>query len=160
MGMVMQSAGYVQFLSNSAENVDRQREVIASMREHGISGLILSPARGTEAADLKPLTASGIPVVVVVRNVVGAKVSTLFSDNYAGAKDAVRHLISLGNRRIAFLGGIPNTTVFAERVQGWRDAGTDHARLVAQRRTALRLERRFDADGQCRVVPLSIIATR
>lgn len=122
MDMVMQSAGYVQFLSNSAENIDRQREVIASMREHGISGLILSPARGTEAADLKPLTASGIPVVVVVRNVVGAKVSTLFSHNYAGAKDAVRHLISLGNRRIAFLGGIPNTTVFAERVQGWRDA--------------------------------------
>ncbi|MGN6726071.1 MAG: carbohydrate-binding protein, partial [Tepidisphaeraceae bacterium] len=45
-------------------------------------------------------------------------------------------------------------------VQGWRDAGTDHARLVAQRRTALRLERRFDADGRCRVVPVSIIATR
>lgn len=122
MDMVMQSAGYVQFLSNSAESVDRQREVIASMREHGIAGLILSPARGTEAADLKPLAASGIPVVAVVRNVVGAKVSTLFSDNYAGAKDAVRHLVSLGHTRIAFLGGIVNTTVFTERVEGWRDA--------------------------------------
>ncbi len=55
--MVVQSAGYVQFLANTGENVDRQREVIASMREHGISGLILSPARGTEAADLKPLVA-------------------------------------------------------------------------------------------------------
>src|SRR5690606_30025106 len=82
MDMVMQSAGYVQFLSNSGESIDRQREVIASMREHGISGLILSPARGTEATDLKPLMASGIPVLAVVRNVVGAKVSTLFSDNY------------------------------------------------------------------------------
>ncbi|HSX76248.1 MAG TPA: LacI family DNA-binding transcriptional regulator, partial [Shinella sp.] len=122
MDMVMQSAGYVQFLSNSAESVDRQREVVASMREHGIAGLILSPARGTEAADLKPLAASGIPVVAVVRNVVGAKVSTLFSDNYAGAKDAVRHLVSLGHTRIAFLGGIANTTVFTERVEGWRDA--------------------------------------
>ena len=122
MDMVMQSAGYVQFLSNSAESIDRQRQVIASMREHGISGLILSPARGTEAADLKPLAASGIPVVAVVRNVVGAKVSTLFSDNFAGAKEAVQHLISLGHRRIAFLGGIVNTTVFAERMQGWREA--------------------------------------
>ena len=122
MDMVMQSAGYVQFLSNSGESIDRQREVIASMREHGISGLILSPARGTEATDLKPLMASGIPVLAVVRNVVGAKVSTLFSDNYAGAKDAVRHLIARGHRRIAFLGGIANTTVFAERTAGWRDA--------------------------------------
>ncbi len=122
MDMVMQSAGYVQFLSNSGESIDRQREVIASMREHGISGLILSPARGTQAADLKPLTESGIPVVAVVRNVVGAKVSSLFSDNLVGAKDAVRHLISLGHRRIAFLGGVPNTTVFTERTQGWREA--------------------------------------
>lgn len=122
MDMVMQSAGYVQFLSNSAESVDRQCEVVASMREHSISGLILSPAKGTKAADLKPIVGSGIPVVSVVRGVPGAKISTLSSSNHVGAKAAVRHLISLGHRRIAFLGGVPDTTVFAERTGGWRDA--------------------------------------
>jgi LacI family transcriptional regulator len=121
---VVQSAGYVQFLSNSAESVDRQREVIASMREHGISGLIVSPARGTEAADFKPLVASGIPVVVVVRNIHGAKVSSLMTDNQGGASDAVEHLISLGHRRIAFLGGFADTAVFQERLSGYRDALT------------------------------------
>jgi LacI family transcriptional regulator len=120
--MVVQSAGYVQFLSNSGESIDRQREVIASMREHGISGLIVSPARGTEAADLKPLVAAGIPVVVVVRNVAGAKVSSLMSDNRAGVVAAVEHLVGLGHRRIAFLGGFPDTAVFAERLEGYRDA--------------------------------------
>jgi LacI family transcriptional regulator len=119
---VVQSAGYVQFLSNSAESVDRQREVIASMREHGISGLIVSPARGTEAADFKPLVASGIPVVVVVRNINGAKVSSLMTDNHGGASDAVKHLIALGHRRIAFLGGFADTAVFQERLGGYRDA--------------------------------------
>ena len=108
---VMQSAGYVQFLSNTAENADRQREVIASMREHGISGLIVSPARGTEAADLKPLVASRIPVVVVVRNVHGAKVSSLMSDNHSGALAAVEHLVEFGHRCIAFLGGFADTAV-------------------------------------------------
>lgn len=120
--VVVQSAGYVQFLSNSGENIDRQREVIASMREHGISGLIVSPARGTEAADLKPLVASGIPVVVVVRNVPGAKVSSVMSDNHAGVVASVEHLVALGHRRIAFLGGFPDTAVFAERLEGYRDA--------------------------------------
>jgi LacI family transcriptional regulator len=120
--MVVQSAGYVQFLSNTGESIDRQREVIASMREHGISGLIVSPARGTEAADLKPLVASGIPVVVVVRNVPGAKVSSLMSDNHAGAFASVQHLVELGHVRIAFLGGFPDTAVFAERLEGYRDA--------------------------------------
>ncbi|OLP57861.1 LacI family transcriptional regulator [Xaviernesmea oryzae] len=120
--MVVQSAGFVQFLSNTSESLDRQREVIASMREHGISGLILSPARGTKAADLKPLVSAGIPVVVAVRNVPGAKVSAIVSDNHDGVFAAVRHLVSLGHRRIAFLGGFGDTAVFKERLDGYRDA--------------------------------------
>ncbi|WFU08372.1 LacI family DNA-binding transcriptional regulator [Rhizobium sp. CB3090] len=120
--MVVQSAGYVQFLSNTGESIDRQREVVASMREHGISGLIVSPARGTEAADFKSLTNAGIPVVIVVRNIPGAKVSSLVSDNFAGASAAVEHLAGLGHRRIAFMGGFANTAVFAERLGGYREA--------------------------------------
>ncbi len=46
--MVVQSAGFVQFLSNTSESIDRQREVVASMREHGISGLIVSFKRAPQ----------------------------------------------------------------------------------------------------------------
>jgi len=112
----------VQFLANSSEDVDRQTVVVESMREHGIAGLIVCPARGTEPADLKRLVDSGLPMVVAVRNVPGAKVSSLLSDNYAGSKAAVRHLIELGHRRISFLGGFADIQVFAERSQGYRDA--------------------------------------
>lgn len=119
---VVQSAGFVQFLSNTGESPDRQREVIASMLEHGISGLIISPARGTTSADLKQVIASGIPVVVVVRSVTGAKTSSVMSDNRNGAAEAVQHLIDLGHRRIAFLGGFHDTGVFSERCAGYRDA--------------------------------------
>lgn len=120
--MVVQSAGFVQFLSNTSESIDRQREVIASMREHGISGLIVSPARATEAGDFKPLVTAGIPVVVVVRSLPGAKVSSIVSDNREGTFAAVKHLASLGHRRISFLGGFPDTAVFEERLAGYRDA--------------------------------------
>lgn len=120
--MVVQSAGFVQFLANTGESIDRQSEVIASMREHGVSGLIVSPARGTTAKDLKPLVSAGIPVVLVVRNVPGAKVSSLVSDNRAGTVAAVEHLVSLGHRRIAFIGGFADTLVFAERLEGYRAA--------------------------------------
>ncbi len=119
---VVQSAGFVQFLSNTSESIDRQREVIASMREHGVSGLIISPARGTEAFDLKPLVMAGIPVVLVVRNIPGAKVSSLVSDNHAGTFAAVEHLAALGHSRIAFVGGFSDTAVFDERLGGYRDA--------------------------------------
>lgn len=119
---VVQSAGYVQFLANTSESIDRQREVIASMREHGISGLIVSPARATDPLDFKPLIAAGIPVVVVVRSLPGAKVSSVASDNQSGMAQAVAHLASLGHTGIAFMGGFPDTAVFHERVGGFRDA--------------------------------------
>ncbi|MGV3552185.1 LacI family DNA-binding transcriptional regulator [Rhizobium sp.] len=129
---VVQSAGYVQFLSNTGENVDRQREVIASMMEHGISGLVVSPARGTTAQDFKPLVAAGIPVVIVVRNISGSKVSSLMADNHGGAYQAVEHLAGFGHRRIAFLGGFPDTTVFTERMQGYRAAMEKAGLVVAE----------------------------
>ena len=44
------------------------------------------------------------------------------SDNYAGAFNATRHLLKLGHKRIAFLGGFTDTRVFAERWTGYRDA--------------------------------------
>lgn len=120
--MIVQAGGYVQFLGHSAEDVQRQSELIASMREHGVAGLIISPARGTQAADLKPLVDSGIPVVLAMRNIASVKLSSLLSDNAGGAKAAVQHLLELGHRRIGFLGGFADTQVFAERVQGYRDA--------------------------------------
>jgi LacI family transcriptional regulator len=120
--MIVQGGGYVQFMGHSAEDVQRQSELIASMREHGVAGLIISPARGTQAADLKPLVESGIPVVLAMRSIPGAKVSSLLSDNVAGARAAVQHLLELGHRRIGFLGGFADTQVFAERAQGYREA--------------------------------------
>jgi LacI family transcriptional regulator len=122
MDYVLQSAGYVQLLAHTGEDVARQREVMASMREHGIAGMIISPARGTTVADLKPIISHGIPVVVAIRGVPGAKVSSVLSDNYAGARMGVEHLVGLGHRRIAFLGGFPDIQVFEERRQGYLDA--------------------------------------
>src|SRR6516225_6682272 len=68
-----QGAAYVPFLANTAENPVRQQEVIRSMREHGAAGLVLAPAIGTSASELKPLLA-GLPVVLVIcrRNIVDA----------------------------------------------------------------------------------------
>lgn len=120
--MIVQSGGYVQFMGHSAEDVQRQGELIATMREHGVAGLIISPARGTRAIDLKPLVDSGLPVVLAMRSIPGARVSSLLSDNVAGARAAVQHLLELGHRRIGFLGGFADTQVFVERAQGYREA--------------------------------------
>lgn len=119
---VIRSAGFVQFLSNTSENVACQREVVASMREHGISGLLISPARGTAYNDLRPLLVAGIPVVVMIRSLPGTRVSSVVADNANGVSQAVRHLASLGHRRIAFFGGFCDTAVFEQRLSGYQRA--------------------------------------
>ena len=44
---VFQSAGIIPFIANTAESPVRQDEVLKSLMEQGVAGLIVSPARGT-----------------------------------------------------------------------------------------------------------------
>ena len=89
---VFQSAGYVPLIANTAESVIRQAEVLKSIREQGVAGLIISAARGTPAAAIRDFTQAGIPVVLVMRQVAGARASAVVPDNRRGASEAVEHL--------------------------------------------------------------------
>ena len=100
-----QGGAFIPFLANTAENPVRQQQVIRSMREHGAAGLVLAPAIGTSASELKPLLA-GLPVVQVMRRLPGLKASLVAPENKEGARKATAHLIAHGHRRIAFVGGV------------------------------------------------------
>lgn len=133
MDMIVQSAGYVQLLSHTGESVDRQREVVASMREHGVSGIIITPAHGTTAEDLRPVVDSGIPMVVAIRDVPGLRATRVIPENSKGTYEAGRHLVGLGHRRIGFLGGFADTSVFQSRLQGLREALAESGLKVDER---------------------------
>jgi len=126
-----QVGAFVPFLANTAENPIRQSQVIRSMREHGAAGFILSPAIGSSAAVVNALTA-GLPVVSVIRRLPGLNASLVASENREGAREAVRHLIALGHKRIAFAGGMP-MVVRDERLAGYRDALAEAGLSVDER---------------------------
>lgn len=119
---VLQSAGFIQLLAHTDESEERQSQVIAGIREYGIAGLIIAPTRRTTPAHLRELEEIGIPVIMVGRRVPGVKLSSVTSDNEAGAQAAVRHLVGRGYRRIGFLGGFSGTSTFEERLDGYRQA--------------------------------------
>lgn len=119
---VSQAEGYVQFLSHTADDVQRQQEVITMMQENGIAGLILSPAHGTRPRDLDALRRAGLPIVQMGRSVARAGIPYVVSDNRAGAAAAVRYLRELGHEEIAFVGGLTDSRTFQERVRGFREA--------------------------------------
>ena len=117
----LQISGYMPFMANTGESVVRQGDLIRSMREHGAVGLIICPALGTDPDELAEL-ARDFPLVLAVRRIGGAKLATAASENERGAYAATRHLLYLGHRRIAFLGGRDSTIIRQERVAGYRAA--------------------------------------
>ena len=114
--------GFVPILANTNEDVERQAYVLRSLREHNVAGIIMSPARATDAWTLANQLPSTMPTVITMRRVLSSPFPYIGPDNRAGSREAVAHLLGLGHRRIAYLGGDEKITTQQERAAGWRDA--------------------------------------
>lgn len=75
-------------------------EAVGSARLDGI--LLVGPA---SEETVRALSARGQPLVLVDNAVPGLPVEAVLSDGYGGGRAAVRHLVVLGHRDIAFIGG-------------------------------------------------------
>lgn len=114
--------GFTPILANSNEDPARQAQVLRSLREHNVAGLIMSPARGCDAWTLAQQWPATIPAVITMRRMIGSPLPYIGPDNRKGAREAVEHLIRLGHRRIGFIGADATMSTQQERVSGWRDA--------------------------------------
>ena len=75
------------------------------------------------AADLTALSRARLPVVVVdPLNLPSARVTSVGSTNFAGGLAATQHLLDLGHRQIAYLGGPATAVCNQARMHGYRGA--------------------------------------
>ncbi|UXU85825.1 LacI family DNA-binding transcriptional regulator [Burkholderia sp. S-53] len=119
--------GRTVLLSDVREDADRQAHFIEKMREHGVDGLILCPAHSTDIPRLvAQLKTAQLPCVLVSRNLPGSDLDYVGYDHCYGMRLAVEHLITLGHRRIALLGGNRSTWVGKQRLKGYREALRAH----------------------------------
>ncbi|MDX8032672.1 LacI family DNA-binding transcriptional regulator [Lentzea sp. BCCO 10_0856] len=72
----------------------------------------------------------GLPVVVGGRPLGAASVPFVDSDNFTGGLEAVRHLVSLGRKRVATVAGPRDMAAGLDRLSGWR-RGLGEAKLAA-----------------------------
>jgi DNA-binding LacI/PurR family transcriptional regulator len=91
-------------LSNHYDKLEKQRTFIDTLLQLGADGVIMSPAIGTPAEDIRLAENNGLPVVLIARSVEGADVPVFRGDDAYGTGLATNHLISLGHRRIAMIG--------------------------------------------------------
>jgi LacI family transcriptional regulator len=75
------------------------------------------------AADLTALSRARVPVVVIdPLNLPSARVTSVGSTNFAGGMLATRHLLDLGHRQIAYVGGPSAAACNQARMHGYRGA--------------------------------------
>lgn len=118
----LSESGIAVFINNHGDDIVRQGRFVDSLRAHGADGIILSPALGTPPEMLMPLREAGAAVVFISRYLPGFEADFAGNADVLGMGMAVKHLLSLGHRRIVMLGGIPGTTTGDNRLAGFRRA--------------------------------------
>lgn len=109
-------SGTVPLLGISNEDRDLQRQLINSLVERNVDGIVLIPAHGTTPADLPDLF--GTPLVLLARHVGGVDSDYVGALNVEGGYAAADHLYGHGCRRIAFVGGFGDSSARRERSGG------------------------------------------
>jgi LacI family transcriptional regulator len=100
----LEEAAYTPLIANTENDPDRERVDFETMRARRVDGFITATARRDHQL-LTELTDLGLPVVLVNRRLEDGAIPSVVGDDRAGARLAVRHLASLGHRRIAYLAG-------------------------------------------------------
>jgi LacI family transcriptional regulator len=118
--------GFNVLLFNARGNADRERECVETLLKRRVDGIIFTTA--VHGKNVSFALDAGVRAVEIERRLCNAA-SAVVVDNHAAAMEAMRHLVSLGHRKIGFLGepfphgseddtaGIPK-----ERFEAYRDA--------------------------------------
>jgi LacI family transcriptional regulator len=126
----LDQASYGVLLSNTAERLGKQDRLLRMMHEYGVDGVLLCPAMGTSPETVERLHRWRLPLVLVARYLPEIDVDYVGADNVSGAQMAVEHLVALGHRRIAFVGGPRQSSARRDRLRGYQSALVRHGLSV------------------------------
>ena len=110
-------ANYMLVTCNSDDQIERERQVLGDLRSRCVDGILLIAAAG-DHAHVWAVRESGIPIVCLERELPGF--DCVAANNFAGARQCVKHLASRGHRRIGMLNGDLKIESASERHGGYR----------------------------------------
>jgi LacI family transcriptional regulator len=117
---VARANGYVVILASSGGDLEIERSEILSLVGRQIDGLVIAPAdsRRNSFSDIVPV---GVHVVTFDQLLRDANFDSVIVTNRSSARDATKHLVSHGRKKIVAVGARPYLYTCKERVAGYRD---------------------------------------
>ena len=116
-----EKAGRVVLLGNSDQQVEREAHYLDLFEQNRVLGILISPV-GDVSERLARLRRRGTPAVLVDRQASLTTFSSVSVDDVRGGQLAVEHLVAVGRRRLAFVGGPLDLQQVADRLAGAQEA--------------------------------------
>jgi LacI family transcriptional regulator, galactose operon repressor len=107
------------FLCNSDNRAERERAYLDRLEQQRVQGILVTPVNADSDAFAR-LSARGTPVVVVDRTPRDRSHCSVAVDDVLGGELATGHLLELGHRRVAFVGGPETLGQVRDRLEGAR----------------------------------------
>jgi LacI family transcriptional regulator len=111
---------------SSDEDERRERRLVAAFASRRVDGLIIQPS-SHDHSYLRAERQAGTPVVFVDRPPSSLEADSVVTDNAAGIRRAVHHLVTHGHRRIGYLGDLHSIATAKERHLGFVEGLREHA---------------------------------
>lgn len=110
--------GYLAIMGNTDNDARREEHLILTLQERGVDGFILASVELMDEAVAK--LAADIAVVTVNRRLKDDSVSSVVHDENEGIRRILTHLVALGHRRIASIGGPQHLSTGSDRFQAFQ----------------------------------------
>jgi len=117
----LEKHGYNLLLYNTGDERVEEK-ILESYKIRKFDGMIVSLQTERNLRFVEEILESGIPFILVDREISGTDANGVFSDFYHGIREAVEYLISLGHRRIGYVGNGRDIRPARESLRGYLDA--------------------------------------
>nr|WP_030901940.1 LacI family DNA-binding transcriptional regulator [Streptomyces sp. NRRL F-5126] len=126
---VARAHGALLINGSSAEDPEREQELVLALCARRVDGLIVVPA-GHDHRYLEPEIKAGVATVFVDRPAGRIEADAVLSDSFGGSRAGTAHLVAHGHRRIGFIGDQSTIHTAAERLRGYRAAMADAGLVI------------------------------
>ncbi|MDH5621823.1 MAG: LacI family transcriptional regulator [Gammaproteobacteria bacterium] len=106
--------GYIAILADSDNNQHNESAIVQSLKSRNVDGLILATAHRRDSV-VSACIEEHIPLVLVNRTIDSHSVTAVINDDEHGIYLAVSHLVGLGHKSIAYIGGPQDTSTGHDR---------------------------------------------
>ena len=112
---------YSVLISQSRDDIERERQIVATMRNNRVDGIIASLGANTTTYEhFASLKKHGIPVVFFDRVPTLPEFNKVFSNMNSGTREAIEFLIDKGHRRIGVINGPEKMRSSKERTETYK----------------------------------------